>query len=655
MNNQIETINPNETGLFTNYIFKAIPMAFDESMSYYETLCGLKSYLKNTILPTVNNNAEALIELQGLYVELKDYVDHYFDNLDVQEEINNKLDDLVENGTLTTLISNYIDPYITEQNSVIQDFKDSVNNDLENMETQINSVVSGSPIPVNDTTDMTDTTKLYLLTTDGYWYYYDGTDWVAGGVYQATEIDDNSINFDKLVQNLQNNISRIPTYTENEGYYVGAGNGSLTANANYFYTSPIYIRKGEIIALNNKSLSTVAIISTTDDESSKRSCVVGSETNGDHLTVWAAPQDCYITICSVIDKLTNLRIYTPEQKISETVENMELINKDFMFNPEYTTTDGKYINQSLTTSNLAPFSITSAIPLLKNQTISFTSYTAENAVPLAECNSNGDLIRKLIDAGDDEFKGYTYTATHDMFVKICGRKTSLLNIKIIKNIPKLIESVEKKQSNILSMFSNITCIGDSLTWSQVYTSSSHSRQAYNTYPEILQKKTNTPTAMLATKGSNASQIWTEYNDSIVQKDNQLTIIYLGTNNGLTDTVDEDIVGDNYNDYADTNTGCYGKLIKKSLDVGSKVILVKIYANIVNKETTNSVIEELSTKFNVPYVENTKFDDLVYHYYPDLSGYNSLHYNDLGYLKFTEQLIGNISSLSNDDLENILPQ
>lgn len=95
----VEKVNP--TGLFTNYIYKAIPLAFDESMSYYETLCGLLDYLKNTINPTINNNADALIELQN-------YVTHYFDNLNVQEEINNKLDEMVKDGTLQEIITQYL-------------------------------------------------------------------------------------------------------------------------------------------------------------------------------------------------------------------------------------------------------------------------------------------------------------------------------------------------------------------------------------------------------------------------------------------------------------------------------------------------------------------------------------------------------------------
>ena len=106
-NPQIQVIKSGKTGLFTNYIFKAIPLAFDESLSYYETLLGLLHYLKNVIIPTVNNNADAVAELQTLYEQLHDYVKNYFDNLDVQEEINNKLDEMVEDGTLQSILMNY--------------------------------------------------------------------------------------------------------------------------------------------------------------------------------------------------------------------------------------------------------------------------------------------------------------------------------------------------------------------------------------------------------------------------------------------------------------------------------------------------------------------------------------------------------------------
>ena len=107
-NPQIEVVKSGKTGLFTNYIYKAIPLAFDESMSYYETLCGLLNYLQNTIIPTVNNNADAVAELQSLYEQLRSYVDNYFTNLDVQEEINNKLDQMVTDGTLPEIVASYL-------------------------------------------------------------------------------------------------------------------------------------------------------------------------------------------------------------------------------------------------------------------------------------------------------------------------------------------------------------------------------------------------------------------------------------------------------------------------------------------------------------------------------------------------------------------
>lgn len=48
------------------------------------------------------------------FVELKDFVDDYFENLDVQEEINNKLDEMAEDGTLEEIVSTYLQPYVAD-------------------------------------------------------------------------------------------------------------------------------------------------------------------------------------------------------------------------------------------------------------------------------------------------------------------------------------------------------------------------------------------------------------------------------------------------------------------------------------------------------------------------------------------------------------
>lgn len=48
-------------------------------------------------------------DLESAFESLKDFVDNYFDNLDVQEEINNKLDEMKDDGSLEVLLQNVID------------------------------------------------------------------------------------------------------------------------------------------------------------------------------------------------------------------------------------------------------------------------------------------------------------------------------------------------------------------------------------------------------------------------------------------------------------------------------------------------------------------------------------------------------------------
>lgn len=78
-----------------------IPTSYEERLSYYEMLEWFCKFLKKEVIPAVNINAEAVTELQN-------FVKHYFDNLDIQEEINNKLDEMAESGELADIIAEYI-------------------------------------------------------------------------------------------------------------------------------------------------------------------------------------------------------------------------------------------------------------------------------------------------------------------------------------------------------------------------------------------------------------------------------------------------------------------------------------------------------------------------------------------------------------------
>ena len=86
------------------YTIGMIPTSYKVSLTYEEQIIAIGHYLEETVIPALNNNAEAVAELQSLFVQLKDYVENYFTNLDVQEEINNKLDNMAQSGELAELI-----------------------------------------------------------------------------------------------------------------------------------------------------------------------------------------------------------------------------------------------------------------------------------------------------------------------------------------------------------------------------------------------------------------------------------------------------------------------------------------------------------------------------------------------------------------------
>lgn len=101
-----------------------LPSSYVESMSYAELLTWFCNYLENKVIPAVNNNAEALKEVQNLVLEIKAYVENYFDSPEFLEDVSNKLDEMAEDGTLdalinTNLIGSLSDLNTTDKSSIV--------------------------------------------------------------------------------------------------------------------------------------------------------------------------------------------------------------------------------------------------------------------------------------------------------------------------------------------------------------------------------------------------------------------------------------------------------------------------------------------------------------------------------------------------------
>lgn len=151
---------------FRYWCQKVLPLVYDDSLSYYELLCKVVDYLNKTMedVETLHGDVS---NLHTAYEELQSYVNNYFSTLDVQEEINHKLDDMVENGTLSNLL------------------KDTLH-------------ITSSPKFVSSVGEMTDKYTIYILLTDGYMYYWNGTSFVSSGL-KYSESEYSVINNNKLI------------------------------------------------------------------------------------------------------------------------------------------------------------------------------------------------------------------------------------------------------------------------------------------------------------------------------------------------------------------------------------------------------------------------------------------------------------------------
>ena len=119
-----------------------------------------------------------------------------------------------------------------------------------NLQKQINSLASGSPLVATTIEEMTDTSRVYVNTTDGHWYTFNGTNWIDRGIYQSNGIAKNSITSYEIEneavvpykiadvsEHITSNILKYAKWFNNKYY----NNGVLENNEGYKATDLIKI------------------------------------------------------------------------------------------------------------------------------------------------------------------------------------------------------------------------------------------------------------------------------------------------------------------------------------------------------------------------------------------------------------------------------
>lgn len=195
--NDIKNLYP----LLQSNSFPFLEKTFDD-IDEYAILARIQKAMNEVITNNniLNDNFNELnTTLTNNFDELKNYVNDYFKNLDVQDEIDNKLQQMANDGSLQP----FMDNLITSINQQIQ----NQNNKINDIASMIN-VNTTTPKVVDSTEEMTDTSKIYVLSTNGNWYYYSNNSWKSGGVYNAQAIGINQIT--TYNTNFFDNLASIP-------------------------------------------------------------------------------------------------------------------------------------------------------------------------------------------------------------------------------------------------------------------------------------------------------------------------------------------------------------------------------------------------------------------------------------------------------------
>lgn len=121
--------------------------------------------------------------------------------------------------------------------------------DMDYIETQLSNIGSGSPKEVLPTlADLQSAYPngaegIYVISQNGNWYYWNGSLWTSGGVYQSTGISDNSITMEKIKGTvLSKNLFNLGTRELNK--YIDPSANSIINSGSYDTSDYIPVTPG---------------------------------------------------------------------------------------------------------------------------------------------------------------------------------------------------------------------------------------------------------------------------------------------------------------------------------------------------------------------------------------------------------------------------
>ncbi|MGG1527028.1 SGNH/GDSL hydrolase family protein [Peribacillus frigoritolerans] len=321
--------------------------------------------------------------------------------------------------------------------------------------TEVNAVASGSPkgtyvtLAALQSAFPTGNSNMYVVTADGKWYYWNGTAWTAGGVYQSTGIADNSVvhtnilSDDKTVNILNKSSATLGSY---KYAAVGQPVGTSSSSSWYGVLTPIPVNVGDVVRFNHAYMNTyfvgvdnagnVVQIGANKSPEGAVSITVATGVTGFYTTVFKDYIDtAMITINNTmpsgylpsrLKKSLDWLDYKPKSitptHLSDEVKNLigpasKWVGKTFVsLGDSITWQDGKVY---ASTSNIAR-----GYQTILKEKLGFASYNNQgvNGRPIANGSANGV-------GTNTTGKGLTYSA-YDLVIIAGGTNDFKLNIPL---------------------------------------------------------------------------------------------------------------------------------------------------------------------------------------------------------------------------------
>lgn len=120
---EYKNLTPFKWFILENFPF--IEEDFD-AITEWQLFCKLGNEI-NKVINSQNTVGIEVEQLSNAFIELQNYINNYFDNLDVQDEVNNKLNEMAESGELEEIIAQYINLNTTYTFDTIEDLKNAEN------------------------------------------------------------------------------------------------------------------------------------------------------------------------------------------------------------------------------------------------------------------------------------------------------------------------------------------------------------------------------------------------------------------------------------------------------------------------------------------------------------------------------------------------